>query len=228
VALLAVSKSALPVLNKAKVPKLATTQVLREERPKQSATWITQGWLAPSITSPQQFAALKLGNTLLGSGLSSRLFVNLREKQGLAYVTDSQYPSNKLGSRFVLYMGTDPNNEAKVLAGLQQEINRLANERLSDDELATVKQKYLGQFALSHDTNAHQAYYLGFYESLGVGHTLDATLPDLIHSVTAEQLQKTFQQLLVTPSVTVIVSPPQTHPQTQNTALPPKSSTQAE
>ncbi|MDH4379082.1 MAG: pitrilysin family protein [Vampirovibrionales bacterium] len=207
VALLAVSPLFRDTVNKRKPSKLATTQVLREERPKQSATWITQGWLAPSIASPQQFAALKLGNTLLGSGLSSRLFVNLREKQGLAYVTDSQYPSNKLGSRFVLYMGTDPKNETQVLKGLQQEINRLASERLTEAELDTVKQKYLGQFALSHDTNAHQAYYLGFYESLGVGYGLDATLPELIHSVTPEQLQHTFQQLLLTPSITVIVAP---------------------
>jgi predicted Zn-dependent peptidase len=73
--------------------------------------------------------------------------------------------------------------------------------------LDIVKHKYLGQFALSHDTNTHQAYYLGFYESLEVGYGLDTTLPELIHSVTPEQLQQTFQQLLLTPSITVIVAP---------------------
>jgi predicted Zn-dependent peptidase len=42
------------------------------------------GYLGPSVTNPE-YAAIKLLATYLGNGLSSRLFVELREKQGLAY-----------------------------------------------------------------------------------------------------------------------------------------------
>ncbi len=189
------------------VPALAAKQTVPVSKPKQAATWVTRGWLAPAITDKKAYAALKLLNTVLGTGLSSRLFVELREKQGLAYVAASFFPSHQQQSRFVMYIGTDPANEAKVLDGFDEQIKRLQTEPLTEQELTDAKQKLLGHFGLAHESNADQAFYLGLYENLGVGYGFDAEYPDLINALTAEDVLNAANTIFNQPMVTVIVSP---------------------
>lgn len=188
------------------VPPIKESKTIRAEKPEQAATWIARGWLAPKL-GDKDYAALKVINTLLGSGLSSRLFVNLREKQGLAYVAASYFPSSKMEGRFVMYLGTDPKNEAKVLKGFQKEIDNLINVPLTDKELADAKTKFIGNFAMAHETNSDQAFYLGFYEALGQGAAFDSYYPKLIDKLTIEDIQNTAQRIFSQPSITSIVSP---------------------
>lgn len=188
------------------VNPLKENKTIRAEKPEQAATWIARGWLAPKL-SDTDYAALKVINTLLGTGLSSRLFVNLREKQGLAYVAASYFPTTKLQGRFVMYLGTDPKNEAKVLQGFETEINNLMTVPLTEQELEDAKTKFIGNFALAHETNTDQAFYLGFYEALGQGAAFDAYYPSLIEKLTVEDIQATAQKVFGQPSITSIVSP---------------------
>src|SRR5262249_54759348 len=117
------------------VQPLLKSKVVTEQRPQLSATWIAQGWLAPAIKDRKDFMALKILNSLLGTGMSSRLFVDLREKQGLAYAVGSTYPSKEQTSRFIAYIGTDPVNGEKVKTGFAQEIKRLQQELVPEKEL---------------------------------------------------------------------------------------------
>jgi zinc protease len=189
------------------VPKLAKDEVITEEKPQLSAVWMAQGWLVPPISAKKDYATLKVINSLIGTGMSSRLFVDLREKQGLAYVVGSMYPSREQESRFVIYIGTDPANTDKVRAGFTQEIKRLQTEPVSATELAEAKSKLIGSFALAHDTNINKAFYLGLYETLGAGYEFDATYPNLVEQVTAADIQRVSQTLLATPSVLSLVKP---------------------
>ncbi len=143
------------------VPELTEQKTIEESKAKQSATWIAQSWLGPDADS-EDYAAFKVLNSLVGTGMSSRLFVNLREKEGLAYSIASALPSTKENMRFMLYAGTAPENEAKILAGFQKEIDRLKTELVEPQELKEAKDKLSGAFALAHETNAKQAYYLAF------------------------------------------------------------------
>jgi zinc protease len=170
------------------------------------ATWLAQGWLAPPLGQADQIT-LKVINSLLGNGLSSRLFVNIREKQGLAYTVASQYPSTKQTGRFVLFIGTDPINEAKVTVGFTKEIERLKTELVPVDELQAAKDKLTGQFALGHETNAEQAYYLGFYQAMGVGHGFDVSYPQLAQRVTPADVQRVAKLVFGAPSVLSVVKP---------------------
>lgn len=177
------------------------------QKPEQAASWIAYGWLAPGISRSRDYITLKVINSLLGSGLSSRLFVNLREKQGLAYHVSSLYPSALQQSRFVMYIGTDPRNQEKVQEGFNQEIQRLQTERISEEELDRVKSKLIGSFALAHESNANQAMYLGLYETLGVGYQFDTEYPKLIEQVTAEDIQRVAKTYFNQPKVVTIVAP---------------------
>jgi zinc protease len=189
------------------VPAISKSQTVTERRPKLSATWMAQGWLAPSIEDRKDFIALKVLNSLLGTGMSSRLFTDLREKQGLAYVVGSAYPSREQASRFMMYIGTDPVNIEKVKAGFAEEIRRLREELVPEQELKEAKSKLIGSFALAHDTNLNQAYFLGLYESLGVGYEFDREYPKLVEQVTAADIQRVARKYLSGPSVLSVVQP---------------------
>ena len=98
------------------------------------------GYLTGTVED-DDFFALKLLSTYLGNGLSSRLFVELREKQGLAYDVSAFFPTRLNQSQFVTYIGTAPKNTAIALQGLHKETKRLVDAPLSEAELQIAKNK---------------------------------------------------------------------------------------
>ncbi|WP_373532299.1 M16 family metallopeptidase [Vampirovibrio sp.] len=195
------------VISTPAVPALTQSKTVSEQKPQLSATWIAQGWLVPPIRDEKDYVALKVLNSLLGTGMSSRLFVDLREKQGLAYVVGTMYPTREEQSRFVAYIGTDPGNTSKVQNGFSQEIKRLQKEPVTSTELSEAKSKLIGSFALAHDSNVNQAYYLGLYEIIGAGYQFDDQYTKLIEKITPADIQQVAQTYFSGPSVTSLVQP---------------------
>ncbi|OUL35744.1 peptidase M16 [Nostoc sp. T09] len=140
------------------------------------------GYLGPAVNSPD-YAALKLLSTYLGNGLSSRLFVELREKQGLAYEVSAFYPTRLYPASFVVYMGTAPENTSIALQGLWKEVDLLCSTEISADALQAAKNKILGQYALGKQTNGQIAQIYGWYETLGLGIDFDRNFQELIAAV---------------------------------------------
>ena len=166
------------------------------------------GHLAPPIhpedPTNTDYAALKLINTYLGSGLSSRLFVELREKRGLAYEVSAFYPMRLDTSHFVAYMGTAPENTQTALDGLNSELDRLTHTPLSAEELQVSKDKLLGQYALSKQTNAQLAQALGWYEMLGLGLSYDRSLQEDVRNLSADNLQDIANRTFKQPYISVL------------------------
>lgn len=189
------------------VPALAKDETITQEKPQLSAVWLAQGWLVPPISDTKDYATLKVINSLIGTGMSSRLFVDLREKHGLAYVVGSMYPTREQQSRFVIYIGTDPINTQKVQEGFSQEIKRLQTEPVPNAELAEAKSKLIGSYALAHDTNVNQAFYLGLFETVGAGYQFDTSYPSLINQITPADIQRVAQTMFSRPSVISLVKP---------------------
>lgn len=173
-----------PVVEMPTVPSLT-----KVAQPTQQSI-IMLGYPAVSVQHRRDYLALKLLNTYLGNGLSSRLFVELREKRGLAYDVSAFYPTRYDRSQFVAYIGTAPDNTATAYAGLARELQRLCQQPLDENELQTSKNKLLGQYALGKQTNAEIAQLLGWYETIGVGVDFDTELPLGIAQLTAEQLHQ--------------------------------------
>jgi zinc protease len=163
------------------------------------------GYLATAVNSPEH-VALRLLNTYLGNGLSSRLFVELREKRGLAYEVSAFYPTRLDASQFVVYMGTAPDNTAIAIAGLQQEVDRLCTTQLTDEEMEAVKNKLLGQYALGKQTNGQIAQIFGLYEILGLGVEFDEGFQQQVRAVTAETAQQVAQTYFTQPYVSLVGS----------------------
>lgn len=182
----------------------ADPQLLVTPREAQQAI-IMLGYLTGSVHSPDH-PALKLLSTYLGNGLSSRLFVELREKRGLAYEVSAFYPTRVDASHFVVYMGTAPENAAVAQAGLRHEIERLRSVLLTPEELQAAKNKLLGQYALGKQTNAQIAQLLGWYEILGLGIDYDEAFQQHIALVTAEDIQHVVWQYFKEPYVSLVGS----------------------
>jgi zinc protease len=186
----------------------APTQVITAQETQQ--TIVMLGYLTPAINDQvnasdrADYAALKLLNTYLGNGLSSRLFVELREKRGLAYEVSAFYPTRLDTSQFVAYMGTAPENTAIALAGLRTEIERLRSTLLTPEELQTAKNKLLGQYALGKQTNSQIAQIFGWYETLGLGVAFDADFQAAITAVTVETAQAVAQRYFIDPYISLL------------------------
>lgn len=176
-------------------------QTITDQLTQQSIVML--GYLAPAAVSPD-YAALKLVNTYLGNGLSSRLFVELREKRGLAYEVSAFYPTRLDTSHFVVYMGTAPENTSTALAGLETEVNRLRNTPLTADELEVSKNKILGQYALGKQTNSQIAQVLGWYEVLGLGIEYDLQFQANIAAVTAEAIHAAASKYFISPYTSLV------------------------
>jgi zinc protease len=191
---------ALPPLN---LPALQSQpeRAITEQDTQQAIVML--GYLAASVREADHIV-LKLLNTYLGSGLSSRLFVELREKRGLAYDVSAFYPTRVDASHFVTYIGTAPDNTAVALEGLHHEVQRLHEVLLTPEELQAAKNKLLGQYALGKQTNAQIAQIFGWYELLQLGLEFDQQFQDTVAAVTAEAIQQAVQRYLNQPYLSLV------------------------
>src|SRR5207249_10201554 len=88
-------------------------------------------------------------NTLLGGGMSSRLFQNIRERQGLAYAVFSELNPYRDTGCLSIYAGTSAEAAAKVVESVIEEFRRLKNDRIPEDELRRAKDQLKGNLMLS-------------------------------------------------------------------------------
>src|SRR2546426_7140975 len=111
--------------------------------------------------------ALLLLNTVLGAGMSSRLFQRVREELGLAYAVysfQSFYRSSGLSG---VYVGTHPSTAAQAVEAISGELDRLARDGLQGDALLEAKQQLKGQVTLSLESPAarmHRLAALSLYD----------------------------------------------------------------
>ena len=155
---------------------------------KTNTDWIFLGWQTAGLENLKDYAALQVIDSLLGTGMSSRLFKNLRDQQGLAYQLGSGYSSNALRGAFVVYIGTNPETYTKSLQGLWREINRLKSEFVGTKELQEAKDKLTGHFVISLETNIDKAVTAGWFETTQNNYKFVKEYEDLINSVTESDI----------------------------------------
>ena len=166
---------------------------------------ILMGGLAPSLTDPD-LAAMKVVSTVLGGGLASRFFSELRDKQGLAYTTAAREPMRVGPGYFLALLGTAPANKEKAEAALREQLERIQRQAVPDEELRVAKAYLLGSLAMDRRTNARQAWYMGSLEVAGVGHEFLDRYVAKVRAVTAADVQLAAQRYLAT--VRTVVAEP--------------------
>lgn len=146
--------------------------------------WILLGWQVDGVLKEKEYATLQVIDSLLGSGMSSRLFKDLREQEGLAYQLGSGYSPNILRGSFMLYIGTNPATLEKAKKGLFEEIKKLKTEYVGDKELKDAKEKLLGNYVIGLETNLDKASNTGWYEASTRGYEFKDKYEKLINNVT--------------------------------------------
>lgn len=113
------------------------------------------GIVFPSIKriDPLDYAQSVM-NTIFGSGMSSRLFQNLREKQGLAYSVFS-YPSSYCNNgNMAIYIGTNYDSVGKAVESVRNEIAAIKKNGLTDEELERGKRQLKGSIVLGQESTS--------------------------------------------------------------------------
>lgn len=189
------------------VPSLKENKVVTIAKEDVQQAQVLQGWITCSLQD-EDYVPLSLLNTILGSaGLSSRLFVELRDKKGLAYVVRSSFDAMKTAGLFTVYIATEPKNIQVSLDGFKEEIGKLQTEFVSDKELEDAKNNVIGKRKFFHETNSQKAYYLGYFENMGLGADFDYQVEENIHKVTKEDIMRVAKKYLSGASVVSLLAP---------------------
>lgn len=109
------------------------------------------GSKAYSFHEEQKTGLLLLNNLLGGTGMSSRLNLEIREKYGIAYTIESNYSPLSDTGLFSIYFGTDAEKVEKALKLTHKELKKLRENKLGTVQLAQAKQKFIGQIALGEE-----------------------------------------------------------------------------
>lgn len=168
--------------------------------------WIIMGWQAAGVQSQKDSATLQVINAILGSGMSSRLFRNVRDQEGLAYQIGSSYSPKILKGAFTLYIGTNPKTAELAREKMLDEINRMKTEFVSDKELQEAKDKILGNYVLSQETNLDKASAVGWFEASGRGFEFKDKYEKLINEVSASDIIEIANKYFNANFVTSIVN----------------------
>ncbi len=193
--------------NQIPVPGIQTSEVIEEVKADLNQAHIIKGWLTPTFEH-EDYPSLLLLNVILGaSGLSSRLFLELRDKKGLAYVVRSSFEPYALCGNFCIYIATEPKNLEVSLKGFEEEIQKIKNIPVSEEELENAKNNIFGKWAFSLETNNQQACLLAHYGINNLGFEFREKLVDRIKAVSVHDIQTCANKYFTENFVTSILRP---------------------
>lgn len=151
--------------------------------------------------------ALDLLNTVLGEGMSSRLFLNIREKLALAYDVHSFTQKHRDTGYLGVYIGVDPKKAVDAVNAAIAELRGLADDEVSADELTRAKEFTKGRLRLELETTNGVAFWLTYQELLfGEIKTIDQELA-LVDQVTAADLKRVARDLVNRPLQMAVIGP---------------------
>ena len=139
--------------------------------------------------------------------MTSRLFVELREKLGLAYEIGAVYPSRKEKSYFAIYMGLDKKNIDLTLKKTDEILKDFCTAEVDDRELENTKTYIKGLYIMSRQTVSKQSYYYGWREIVGQGYEYDNKYLKDVEKVTTQNILDAANKIFLRHSVGIIVSP---------------------
>lgn len=190
-----------------KKPILAEQKEVTNIKSDLNQAHIIKGWQVQTY-GEEDYPALILLNIMLGAcGLSSRLFMELRDKKGLAYVVRSSYETYKLAGNFMIYIATEAKNIEVSLKGFDEEIEKIRTIPVSEKELNDAKNNLIGKCAFLDETNIQQACSFAKYEVLGFGFDHTQKMKELVKEVTAEQVLACAQKYFNDKYVLSIIKP---------------------
>ncbi|MDR1522782.1 MAG: insulinase family protein [Endomicrobium sp.] len=197
----------IPIGLKFKKPILILTHPenkIKEIQSKFSQAYIYMGFSAPSLNDKRR-VPIEVISVILGSRMTSRLFVELREKLGLAYEVNATYPLRIRESFFAIYIGLDKKNIDLTLKKIDEILKDFCTVKISNQELEDTKRYMKGIYSISNLTVREQSFYYGWLELIGKGVGYKEKYLKEIDSVTPEILIDVANSVFSKKSVTIII-----------------------
>ena len=158
------------------------------------------------LLHPQRFT-LDLLNIILGEGMSSRLFTEIRDKLGLAYSIHSYVEHFLDSGSITIYAGTEPKNLETVTKAILEQL-QLLKEIVPASELSKAKELAKGRLILRMENSHNVATWMGGQEIL-VGRILSVDqVISIIDAITAEELEQLARELIVSEQLRLAVVGP--------------------
>jgi len=189
--------------------------VLKAQEPSESVSrikgkfnqaYIYMGFPAPTVHD-KDFVTLKAAGAVLGGKMSSRLFVELREKMGLAYDVNVVYPSRIGDSFFAIYIGLDKKNIDLTLKRINEILKDFSENEVGAQELKDTKTYVSGIYALDRQTVGKLSYYYGLREIWGMGYEYDKQYIEDFNKVSAKEIKDVADSVFKQKAITVIIDP---------------------
>jgi predicted Zn-dependent peptidase len=184
-------------------PTISSRIILRNKKALEQVQ-ICVGVPSYPITHERRHSSYIL-NTLLGGGMSSRLFQNIRERQGLAYAIYSDLNPYRDTGCLSVYAGTSKASATKVVECIVSEFSKLKKETVSAEELRRSKDQLKGSLMLSLESStarmsnlARQEMYFDRFYGLD-------ELIEKIEAVTADELQELANNFFQTENIAVTI-----------------------
>ncbi|HYM66601.1 MAG TPA: pitrilysin family protein, partial [Patescibacteria group bacterium] len=185
-------------------PLLAARVLVRRRQTEQAH--ICVGMRAFSYTHPDRYA-LDLLNTVLGEGMSSRLFLNIREKLSLAYDVHSFIQKHRDTGYLGVYLGVEPKKAVEAVNAVMQELRALGEREVSEEELIRAKEFTKGRLRLELEATNGVAFWLTYQELLlGRITTIEEELT-LVDAVTASDMRRVANEVLTAPAQMAVIGP---------------------
>jgi predicted Zn-dependent peptidase len=185
-------------------PRPSGVAAVRRRPTEQAHICVGTGGLARS--DPRRFA-LGVVNNALGGGMSSRLFQEIREKRGLAYAVYSYHAMYTETGAFCVYAGTTPSRAREVMELVNGELDSVAEQGITQEELDRAKGHMKGALVLSLEDTGGRMTRLGKSE-IGHGEILSMEeLIDRIDSVTVQDALEVATDVLSRPRSLAVVGP---------------------
>jgi predicted Zn-dependent peptidase len=167
---------------------------------------ICLGARAFSYLHPGRYA-LDLLNTVLGEGMSSRLFLNIRERLALAYDVHSYTQKHRDTGYLGVYIGVDPKKAVDAVNAVMAELRSLSETEVAPEELARAKEFTKGRLRLELETTNGVAFWLTYQELLlGQIKTIEEELA-LVDAVTSVDIKRVANEVLRGPMQMSVIGP---------------------
>jgi predicted Zn-dependent peptidase len=150
-------------------------------------------------------ATLALLNTILGEGMSARLFQRLREDLGMAYYVRSTVDESTDHGALKVSSGVDTNRVPEAIEAILGEFRRLKDETVREDELFKAKEFYVGNMYLGLETSDSLGGYYGIQEILKRKLESPIDIEKKIRAVTSKDIQKLAKEIFVDKSLNLAI-----------------------
>lgn len=169
------------------------------------------GHLGIERANPDYYA-LQVLDTILGggAGFTARIPQRLRDELGLAYTTFASITASAGADagRFISFIGTSPENMKPAIEGLVNEIRRIIDEPVTDQELQDAKDYLSGSFVFSFESSSQIARFLVHAEIYGLGFDYIDKYPGYIRAITTAEITRVAREYLDCENYTLVVVGP--------------------